>query len=103
MGLPSITAYNLVWDISNFQWYMIPFLLVLIYMIAKETQKENWSALLAASAFWLMDFINELWNAIVFQETGAAFWSTPGAYQPDTGLWVPNSSFVVLVGWNIEI
>lgn len=102
MGLPSDTAFNLVWDFSNFQWYMIPFLLVLIYMIAKETQKENWSALLAASAFWLMDFINELWNAVIYHYTGAAFWSTPGA-RIAPGVWEPNSSLVVLVGWNIEI
>jgi hypothetical protein len=105
MGLPgSDQAFELVWDFSNFQWYMIPFLLVLIYMIAKEIQKENWSALLAAGAFWLMDFINELWNAIVYKETGAAFWSTPGArVAPGVNEWVPNSSLVVLVGWNIEI
>ena len=107
MGLPSSdTALGLVWDFSNFQWYMIPFLVILIYMIAKEIQKENWSALLAALAFWLMDWINELWNAVVYRFTGAAFWSTPGVLQeinPGVFDYVPNSSLVILVGLNIEI
>ena len=103
MGLPSSdTALGLVWDLSNFQWIMIPILVIVIYMIAKEVQKENWSALLAALAFWFMDWINELWNAVVYRFTGAAFWSTPGV-QIAPGVWEPNSSLVILVGLNIEI
>ncbi|MBN2157050.1 MAG: hypothetical protein JW776_13485 [Candidatus Lokiarchaeota archaeon] len=102
MGLPADTAFNLVWDFSNFQWYMVPFLLVVIYMISKEVQKENWSAILAAIAFWLMDWVNELWNAVIYHFKGAPFWSTPGV-PIAPGVYAPNSSLVILVGLNIEI
>ena len=102
MGDPSHIAQSLLWDFSNFQWTMIPILVIVIYMIAKEVQKENWSALLAALAFWLMDWINELWNVAVYWTTGAAFWSTPGA-EIAPGIYEPNSSLVIFVGLNIGV
>jgi len=99
MGSPSAEAAEAILrDFSNFQWYMIPFLLVVIYMIAKEVQKENWSALFAAVAFWLADWINEIWNGLIYHFTDfAPFWSTPP--RPSG----PNSSLVILIGLNIEI
>ena len=40
-----------------------------------------------------LDFINELWNALVFKFSNySAFWTTPGA-----------SAYIILIGWNIEI
>ncbi len=39
---------------------------------------------------------------MIYHYTGAAFWSTPGT-RIAPGVWEPNSSLVVLVGWNIEI
>jgi hypothetical protein len=106
MGSPTAdAAFNLVLDFSNFQWYMVPLLLVIIYMIAKEIQKENWAGLLAAMGLWLMDWINEIWNALIYYFSDfAPFWSTPGVETfSGSGVWVPNSSLVILVGLNIEI
>jgi len=90
-------------DFSNFKWYMIPFLLIIIYMISKEIRKQNWSALLAALAFWLMDLFNEIWNALIYHFTNfAPFWSTPPTIL-SPGNYVPNSSLIILIGLNIEI
>jgi len=79
---------------SHFQWYIIPLLLLVMYVYANEVEKKNWSLVLAGLAFWLMDWFNEIWNGLVFHFTGfAPVWGTP-----DNG-----SALVLLIGLNIEI
>jgi len=79
---------------SHFQWYVIPLLLLVMYVYANEVEKKNWSLVLAGLAFWLMDWFNEIWNGLVFHFTGfAPVWGTP-----DNG-----SALVLLIGLNIEI
>ena len=80
-------------DISNFQWTLIPILLLVVYVYAVEMGKENWKVVLAGLAFIGMDFFNEIWNGLVFHFTGyAPVWGAPS-----------DSSFIILIGWNIEI
>jgi len=79
---------------SHFQWYVIPLLLIVMYIYANEVERKNWSMVLAGLAFWLMDWFNEIWNGLVFHFTGfAPVWGTP-----DNG-----SALVLLIGLNIEI
>ena len=79
---------------SHFQWYVIPLLLLVMYLYANEVERKNWSMVLAGLAFWLMDWFYELWNGLVFHFTGfAPLWGTP-----DNG-----SALVLLIGLNIEI
>jgi len=79
---------------SHFQWYIIPLLLLVMYVYANEVEKKNWSLVLAGLAFWLMDWFNEIWNGLVFHFSGfAPVWGTP-----DHG-----SALVLLIGLNIEI
>jgi len=79
---------------SHFQWYVIPLLLVVMYVYANEVERKNWSMVLAGLAFWLMDWFNEIWNGLVFHFTGfAPVWGTPGN----------GSALVLLIGLNIEI
>jgi len=88
------TALALLRDGSHFQWYIIPLLLIVMYIYANEVERRNWSMVLAGLAFWLMDWFNEIWNGLVFHFTGfAPVWGTP-----DNG-----SSLVILIGLNIEI
>jgi len=79
---------------TNFKWYVIPFLLVVINAYANEIRTKNWAGVLAALAFFLMDAFNEIWNGLFHTATGgfAAVWQCgyPTAYEP-------------LMGWNIEI
>lgn len=87
-------ALALLRDGSHFQWYVIPLLLLVMYVYANEVERKNWSLILAGLAFWLMDWFNEIWNGLVFHFTNyAPVWGTPGNA----------SSFVILIGLNIEI
>jgi len=87
-------ALALLRDGSHFQWYVIPLLLLVMYVYANEVEKKNWSLILAGLAFWLMDWFNEIWNGLVFHFNGfAPVWGTPGN----------GSALVLLIGLNIEI
>ncbi|MEU9132316.1 hypothetical protein AB0D08_30105 [Kitasatospora sp. NPDC048540] len=80
-------------DPSQFQWYVIPLLLLVLYVYAVEVQRRDWSTVLAGLALWGMDWFNEIWNALVLHATGRApVWGAAGA-----------SAYRILVGLNIEI
>lgn len=80
-------------DPSGFQWYVIPLLLIVLYLYVEQVAARRWSVVLGALAFWLMDWVNEIWNAVLFHLTGwAPAWATPG-----------ESAFVILIGLNVEI
>ncbi len=84
-------------DNSNFQWYIIPIMVVVIYIYSIEIKKAlktgNWSVVTAGLALFGMDLINEIWNSLVFHFTDhAAFWMTPG-----------DSVYIIMIGWNLEI
>ncbi|GAB2876263.1 hypothetical protein GCM10027277_52090 [Pseudoduganella ginsengisoli] len=86
-------AHALVRDPSRFQWYVVTFLLVVIWAYGEQAAQRRWGVLFAALAFWLMDWVNEIWNALLFHFSGfAPAWSTPG-----------QSAYVILIGLNIEI
>ncbi len=78
-------------DASNFQWYVIPLLLVVIYVYAVEAEKKNWKGIMAALAFWGLDMFNEIWNALIWHFTGTPFWGEPS-----------NTAYLILIGLNIE-
>ncbi|MFW9876491.1 MAG: hypothetical protein ACFFG0_25640 [Candidatus Thorarchaeota archaeon] len=78
-------------------WYIIPILVIVMYLWANEIQKaqktKNWNVVFAGLTVFGLDLINETWNALVFTFTNySAFWTTPG-----------NSAFVIMIGWNLEI
>lgn len=78
-------------------WYIIPILVLVMYLWANEIQKaqktKNWNVVFSGLTVFGLDLINETWNALVLTFTGySAFWTTPG-----------NSAFVIMVGWNLEI
>jgi hypothetical protein len=60
---------------------------------AVEVERANWSAVLAGLAFWLMDWLNEIVNALVLHFHGhAPLWTVTG-----------DSGYVILIGLTIEI
>lgn len=84
-------------DSGNFQWYVIPLLLIVMYIYAKEIKSAqetgNWNIVITGLAFFGMDLFNEIWNSLVFHFTqDAAFWMTPS-----------DSAYIIMIGWNIEI
>lgn len=81
---------------QTMQWYTIPLLLILIYIVSKEMSEKHYRVLLGGVALWGMDLFNEIWNSMVCFISGyAPVWGTP--------MGVGNTSFLILIGYNIEI
>ena len=86
-------ALQILRDGSQFQWYVIPLLALVVYVYAQEVQKRDWSTVMAGLAFWGMDWFNEIWNGLVFHFRGyAPVWGAPG-----------KTAYLILIGLNIEI
>lgn len=86
-------ALSILRDGATFQWYVIPLLLIVVYIYANEVERRNWSVFFGGLAFWLMDWFNEIWNALVFHATDyAPMWAAPG-----------KTAYLLLIGLNIEI
>jgi hypothetical protein len=78
---------------GHFNWSTVTLLALVVYVYAVEVERANWSAVLAGLAFWLMDWFNEIVNALVLHFNGhAPLWTVTG-----------NSSYVILIGLTIEI
>ena len=78
---------------GTFDWSTVTLLALVVYVYAVEVQAARWSAVLAGLAFWLMDWFNEIVNALVLHFDGhAALWTVTG-----------RSSFVILIGLTVEI
>ena len=78
---------------GHLDWSTITLLALVVYVYAVEVERANWTIILAGLAFWLMDWANEIVNALVLHFNGhAALWTVTGS-----------SSFVILIGLTIEI
>ncbi|MBQ0014187.1 MAG: hypothetical protein MJ111_01525 [Clostridia bacterium] len=85
---------------ATMQWYIIPILLIFIYIVSKELSEGHTQAVLAGAALWLVDIWNEIWNSYICAASGwAPVWGTP----PGVGLEGSESAFNILIGYNIEI
>lgn len=80
-------------DPSMFKWYLIPLFVFVLYVYAEQVKAQRWNVALGGLAFWLMDWINEIWNALVFHFSGhAPVWGAPG-----------DTAYLILIGLNVEI
>jgi hypothetical protein len=94
-SIPQFTleAQRLLRAPGQFDWSTVTLLALVVYVYAVEVQNANWSVVLAGLAFWLMDWANEIINALVLHFNGhAALWTVTG-----------HSSFVILSGLTVEI
>jgi len=86
-------ALRILRDPHLFNWSTVTFLGLALYVYAVEVERQNWSAVLAGLAFWGVDWINEVANALVLHFTHrAAIWTTTG-----------ETSYQILIGLNVEI
>ncbi len=86
-------AQHLLRHGGMFDWSTVTLLALVVYVYSVEAEQANWSAILAGLAFWLMDWANEIVNALVLHFNGhAALWTVTG-----------HSSYVILIGLTIEI
>jgi hypothetical protein len=89
----TIEAERLLRAPGRLEWSTVTLLSLVIYVYAVEIERRNWDAVLAGITFWLMDWSNEIINALFLHFDGhAALWTVTGT-----------SSFVILIGLNIEI
>ncbi len=79
---------------EGLKWYIIPLLLVCLFLIVNEIKNKRYSVVFGGAAFWLWDVFNETWNAMVYATTGQPVWGTTAA---------GGSALQILVGYNIEI
>ena len=89
----SLQALEILRDGSQFSWYVIPLLLIVMYLYTFEIDRGNWNRVLAGLAFWGMDWFNEIWNSLLFHFSGFA----PAWGAPD------DTAFLIFIGLNIEI
>jgi hypothetical protein len=89
----SLQALGVLRSTENLQWYVVPLLIIVLYVYITEIENKNWGVLLLGIYSFANGWILEIVNALILHFTKyAALWSTPG-----------NSAFVIYVGWNIEI
>jgi hypothetical protein len=89
----ALQAIGILRDGSQFSWYVIPLLVLTLYVYFFEIDRGNWSRVLAGLAFWGMDWFNEIWNSLLLHVSGfAPAWGAPA-----------DTAFLIFVGLNIEI
>src|SRR3954465_6037629 len=98
---PTLRAEQLVRDPSQFKWYAISLLALVIYAYANEVERGRYDIVAAGLAVWAADWFNEIVNALVLQASDRApLWATTGptAYQFLVGLNVEISFMFALAG-----
>jgi hypothetical protein len=86
-------AEHLLRAAHHLNWSTVTLLGLVAYVYAVEVERANWSAILAGLTFWLMDWVNEIINALVLHFDGhAALWTVTGT-----------TSFLILIGLTVEI
>lgn len=78
---------------GRLDWAIVTLLALAVYVYAVETERRNWNVILAGLAFWLMDWFNEIVNALFLHFDGhGALWTVTG-----------RTSFLILIGLTVEI
>jgi hypothetical protein len=76
---------------GHFNWSTVTLLALVVYVYAVEVERSNWSAILAGLVFWLMDWLNEIVNALVLHFDGhAALWTVTGSTRLSHPHWPPH-------------
>ncbi|MFN8215932.1 MAG: hypothetical protein U0R71_04990 [Solirubrobacterales bacterium] len=89
----TLEAQRLLRDPSQFKWYVVTLLVLVLYVYAVEVERRRWDVVLAGLAFWLADWVNEIANALVLHFSHrAALWTVTG-----------DTAYLVLIGLTIEI
>ncbi len=86
-------ALSILRDTSNFQLYVIPLLLIVVYIYANEFEKQNWDVIAAGLTYMFLDTLAEVGNSIFFVMTQyAPLWGAPGG-----------TAYLILIGLNVEL
>ena len=90
---PTLQAERLVRDASQFKWYAVTLLALVLWVYANEVERGRFDIVAAGLAVWFADWFNEIVNALVLHATNRApLWATTGP-----------TAYQFLVGLNVEI
>src|SRR3954454_5220699 len=86
-------AQHILRDSSQFKWYTVTLLVLVMYIYAVEVERRRWDIVCAGLVFWFADWFNETVNALIFHFSHRApLWSVTGS-----------TSYLILIGLCIEI
>jgi hypothetical protein len=89
----TLEAQELLRDPSQFKWYAVTLLVLVMYVYSVEVERRRWDVILAGAAFWLADWINEIVNSLVLHFSDrAALWTVTG-----------DTAYLILIGLTLEI
>lgn len=77
---------------DQFQWYVIPLLVIVIYIYANEYEKGNYRVIAGGLALYMVHWFVEIINALIQHFSGHALWTVPSG-----------TAFEIMVGVGIEI
>ena len=94
MNNPEVTqqALSILRSGDLFQWYVITFLALVVYVYTNEISKKNWKGIAAGLALYAVHWFYEILNALIQHFSGHALWTVP------TG-----TAFLILIGVGIEL
>jgi hypothetical protein len=86
-------AERLLRDPDQFKWYTVTLVAFVLYVYSVEVERRRWDIVFAGIALWLVDWFNEVVNALVLHFSHrAALWTVTG-----------DTSYLILIGLTIEI
>ena len=85
-------ALSLLRSGDPFQWYVIPLLVIVLYIYANEYEKGNYRTIAGGTGLYMVHWFVEIVNALIQYFSGHALWTVPAG-----------SAFVIMVGVGIEI
>lgn len=85
-------ALNILRSGDQFQWYVIPLLVMVIYIYANEYEKGNYRVMAGGLALYMVHWFVEIINALIQHFSGHALWTVPSG-----------TAFAILVGVGVEI
>lgn len=86
-------AERILRDSSQFKWYTVTLLVLVMYVYSVEVERRRWDIVFAGLAFWLADWFNEVVNALILHFSDRApLWAVTGS-----------TSYLILIGLCIEI
>lgn len=89
----TLDAERILRDSSQFKWYTVTLLVLVMYIYAVEVERRRWDIVCAGLAFWFADWFNEIANALILHFSHrAALWTVTGS-----------TSYLILIGLCIEI
>ena len=86
-------ALEILRQIDNFQWYLVPMIAFVGYIYLTEVENKNWSAVYCGIILSAFELIWEMVNGMILHFTEVApLWATPG-----------NTAYLLYIGLPIEI